>query len=101
MQILQSTIKAFNTLRPSQNGRHIPYDILKWVFLNEDVWISIEMSLKFVRKDQIYNILALVQIMAWRRPGIYYRLLHSVAHSGAVGKDPMVTDVFKYKRPYS
>ena len=58
-----------NTLRPRQNGRHFPDDIFKWIFLNENVWISINMSLKFVPKGPINNIKALVQIMAWRRPG--------------------------------
>ena len=57
-----------NTLRPRQNGRHFP-DILKCIFVNENVWISIKISLKFVLKGSISNILALVQIMAWRRPG--------------------------------
>ena len=58
-----------NTLRPRQNGRHFADDIFKCIFLNENVWIPIEISLKFVPKDPIDNILALVQIMAWRRPG--------------------------------
>ena len=58
-----------NTLRPRQNGRHFPDDILKWIFLNENVWISINISLKFVPGGPINNIPALVQIMAWRRPG--------------------------------
>ena len=39
------------------------------VFFNENVWISIDISLKFVPKGPINNIPALVQIMAWRRPG--------------------------------
>ena len=56
-----------NTLRPGQNGRHFA-DILKYIFLNETVWISIKMSLKFVPKGIINNIPALVQIMALRRP---------------------------------
>ena len=38
-------------------------------FFNENVWISIKISLKFVPKVQINNIPALVQIMAWCRPG--------------------------------
>ena len=59
----------FNTLRPRQNGRHFADDIFKCIFLNENVWISIKSSLKFVPKDQINKIPALVQIMAWRRPG--------------------------------
>ena len=58
-----------NTLRPRQNGRHFPDDIFKWIFLNENVWISINISLKFVPKSPINNIPALVQIMAWRRSG--------------------------------
>ena len=36
---------------------------------NENILISISISLKFVPKGQINNILTLVQIMAWRRPG--------------------------------
>ena len=44
-------------------------DIFKWIVLNENVWISIKMSLKFVPQGPINNIPALVQIMASRRPG--------------------------------
>ena len=58
-----------NTLRPRQNGRHFPDDNFKCIFVNENVSISIKISLKFVPKGQINNIPALVQIMAWRRPG--------------------------------
>ena len=59
----------FNTLRPRQNRRHFADDIFKCIFLNEIVWIPIKISLKFVPKFPINNIPALVQIMAWRRPG--------------------------------
>ena len=41
----------------------------KRIFFNENVWISIKISLKFVPKGPINNIPALVQIMAWRRSG--------------------------------
>ena len=58
-----------NTLRPRQNGDHFPNDIFKCIFLNENVWVSLKISLKFVPKGPINNISALVQIMAWRRPG--------------------------------
>ena len=58
-----------NTLRPRQNGRHFADDTFKRIFVNENVSIFIEISLKFVPKDPINNIPALVQIMAWRRPG--------------------------------
>ena len=57
------------TLRPRQNGRHFADDTFKYIFLNENVWIPIKISLKFVPKGPINNIPALVQIMAWRRPG--------------------------------
>ena len=60
---------TLNTLRPRQNRRHFADDIFKCIFLNETVWISIDISLKFVPKGPIAHILALVQIMAWRRPG--------------------------------
>ena len=59
----------FNTLRPRQNGHHLPDDIFKGIFLNENEWISIQISLKLVPKGLINNIPALVLIMAWRRPG--------------------------------
>ena len=58
-----------NTLRPRQNARHFADDIFKCFFLNDSVWIPIEISLKFVPRGPINNIPALVQIMAWRRPG--------------------------------
>ena len=57
------------TLRPRQNGRHFADDILMCIFLNENVWIPIKISMKFVSKGPINNIPALVRIMAWRRPG--------------------------------
>ena len=37
--------------------------------MNENVWILIKISLKFVPEVRINNIPALVQIMAWHRPG--------------------------------
>ena len=55
------------TLRLRRNGRHFA-DIFKCIFWNENVWIPIRISRKFVPKGPINNIPALVQIMAWRRP---------------------------------
>ena len=55
-------------LRLRQNRRHF-VDIFKSIFLNENALISIEISLKFIPKGPINNILVVVQIMAWRRPG--------------------------------
>ena len=58
-----------DTLRPRQNGYHFADDSFKCIFLNENIRIAIEISLKFAPKGPIYNIPALVQIRAWRRPG--------------------------------
>ena len=60
---------CLNTLRPRQNGRRFADDTSKRIFLNENVWISIKISLKFVPKGPIINIPSFVQIMAWRRSG--------------------------------
>ena len=67
--VLGSINEGLNTLRPRQNGRHFPDDILKCIFLNENLWISINISLKFVPRGPINNIPTLVRVMAWRRPG--------------------------------
>ena len=58
-----------NSSRPRQNGLHFADDIFKCIFFNENVWIPLKISLTFVPKDQINNIPALVQIMAWCRSG--------------------------------
>ena len=60
---------SVNSLRSRQNRRHFADDVFKCNFLNENVWIPIKISLKFVPKGPINNIPALVEIMAWRRPG--------------------------------
>ena len=49
---------------PWQNGRHFGDDIFGC--------ISINISLKFVPKGQINNIAAMIQKMAWHRPGIIW-----------------------------
>ena len=58
-----------NSLRPRPNRRHFPDDIFRCIFLNENIRIAINISLSFVPKGPIDNILALVQIMAWRLSG--------------------------------
>ena len=64
-----NTSCRINTLRQRQNGRQFADNIFKCIFLNENILIPIKISLTFVRKGSINNIPALVQIMAWRRPG--------------------------------
>ena len=61
-------IAGINTLRPRQNGRHFPEDIFKRIFMNENVCISIKISLKIVPMCPDDNIPALAHIMAWRLP---------------------------------
>ena len=39
---------VFNQLRPRQNGHRFADDIFKCIFSNENVWILIKISLKFV-----------------------------------------------------
>ena len=58
-----------NSLRPRQNRRHFADDVFKCNYLNENVWIPIEILLEFVPKGSFNNIPALVQIVAWRRTG--------------------------------
>ena len=51
---------------PRQHDRHCADDTFK---RNENVWIPMKISLKFVPKGSINNIPALFQIMDWRRSG--------------------------------
>ena len=65
----QITNNNLNTLRQRQNGCHFPDNSFKCICLNENVWSSIKISLKFVPRGPIDNIPALVQIMAWHLTG--------------------------------
>ena len=56
-------------MRPRQNGCHFADDIFRCIEMNENVWIPIKISLKFVPKGPINNIPAVVQIMACRLDG--------------------------------
>ena len=57
------------TLGPRQNGRHFADNPFKCIFLNENVWILLKISLKFVLKCPIHKNPALVQRMAWHHSG--------------------------------
>ena len=78
-------------------------------FLNENIWISIKISPKLVIKGPINNIPALVQIMAWRRPGdkplsepIMVRLLTHICVTWPQWvKEWTVTHVHHTKQPSS
>ena len=58
-----------NSLRLQQNGCHFANNIFKRIFLNENCYILIKISLRFISKGSINNMLALVQIMAWCQIG--------------------------------
>ena len=53
-------IVVLNTLEPGQNGHNFPHNIFKCIFFNENVSISITISLKFSPKGPINNIPALL-----------------------------------------
>ena len=59
---------CLNTLGLRRNRRHFA-DIFKCIFLNENVWILIKISLEFAPRVRIDSIPAMVQIMALCRPG--------------------------------
>ena len=62
-------MQYINTWSPRQNGHHVPDDISECIFSNDYIWIAIKIwLLKFAPEGPI-NIPALLQIMAWRRPG--------------------------------
>ena len=58
---------GIDTLRLRQNGQNTT-DIYKCIFLNENMWISAKISLKFVPRGPIKNIPALVQMMDFHWP---------------------------------
>ena len=58
----------FDTSRPRQNRRHFP-ETFSNAFLNENVWILLNISLKFVPMLRINNIPASFHIMGQRRSG--------------------------------
>ena len=73
-RLLVQQLFLVNTLRSKQDGRHLSDDIFKCIFSNENIIISIKISLKFSPKGPINNIPALVQIMDWRRPATSHYL---------------------------
>ena len=60
---------TLNTLRLRQNGRRFADGNFKCIFLNENIWISIKISLNYVPKGPINIIPTMGQIMAWCRLG--------------------------------
>ena len=59
----------FEILRQGQNGCHLTDEIFKCIFCNEKIQSWIKVLWSFCPRDPINYNPALVQIMAWRRPG--------------------------------
>ena len=57
---LQYCQVSFNILRLRKNGCYSADDIFKCIFLNEEEWISIMITLKYIPKGPINNKPALV-----------------------------------------
>ena len=57
---------CLNSLVQVQNGRHFADNIFNCIFLNEKLWIGVQISLRFVSRSPIDNMSALVKITAWR-----------------------------------
>ena len=58
-----------HNIRNNQYLVWFPDDISRWIFLNENILILIQISLKVVAKGQINNIQPLVRIMSWGQQG--------------------------------
>ena len=56
--------QSFNSSPPGQNGCHFADNTFKYISLNENLRISITISLKFVPKDPIDSKSASVQVIA-------------------------------------
>ena len=64
--VLSHTI---NSSPPGEDVRHLANVIFRRIFLNENVRISMQISLKCVPKGPVDNKSALVHVMVWRRTG--------------------------------
>ena len=77
---------VINTL--TQNGCHFSDHIFKHIFFNENVWISIKISLKLASRGLINNNPALVQIMPWSCTGDKTLMRHSASMSQTMQRFP-------------
>ena len=67
--VITNIVLPISTWTTEQNGRHFADDILKCIILNENLYIFIKISLKFIPKGQIDNKSTLVKEMAWHLTG--------------------------------
>ena len=59
--------QLFDTLRPRPNGQYFVDDIFKGISWNENVWIVVDISLKFIREGPTDNKSSLVRKMTRHR----------------------------------
>ena len=64
-----TTLEVCNSTHLSLNKSHFADDMFKRIFLNENIWISNKISLRYVPWGLIDTMWALVQKIAWCRPG--------------------------------
>ena len=71
--------KNFNTWGPRQNDRHFPDHIFKYIFVNENVWIWIKISLKFVPNGPVGLTPTRRQAFIWTNDDpVYWRIYASL-----------------------
>ena len=66
---IDKTVYNISILRPSQNGHYFANDILKCIFLNENLWILYIIWLEYVPYSLIDDTSTLVQAMVWCQTG--------------------------------
>ena len=89
MVAILSRPQCVNTSRLRQNWRNFADDIIKLIFLTENIWISLRISLKFVPEVRINNNPALVQIMAWCRPDNPWSELMIIEFTDVYSRTPL------------
>ena len=83
VRVFQEQLNEIKTFRSRQNGRHFADDIFKCIFVNDNIWIPIGISLNFIPNDLIDNVSALVQnrrqAIIWTNDGfVWWRIYASL-----------------------
>ena len=74
--VIVMTIVVVNTLKPGQNKQNFAGDIFKYNFLNENVYMSVQISLKIVYHGMIEQDASLIRVVIASWPGKAYRITH-------------------------
>ena len=87
---------SYTTLRPRRNEQHFADDIFKRIFIYENIWISIKISLKFFPKGPINSFPALVQITATSHYLNHWWLVYRRIYA-SLGLNELICQVFHCK----